>query len=302
MRGRYRTVSILAFLGMIAAIVVGPLSPDCAVAYADVPPSGLQTAYPTCGAKSPTSDDVAAAKKTFELGNRYMSEADYDRAILYFGDAYRSDCTAHKLLGFIARAHELRGDRSEAVHALETYLERAPRGDDRPTVEKRIMNLKAQIAAQAAAPSASAVAVSPPAPTVETKTPQTNDTPVSEKEKGHTIYPWIALGTGVSFAAIGTVLAIVGSEQIANSENACANRNCGTNKSLADSGNAGRTQVIAGGFLAGAGVLAIAGGLVWHFMEPVHTRSAESSRVRRPVTLAPVLSPSYAGGTFEYRF
>src|SRR5690349_15710384 len=93
--------------------------------------AGAGDPYPVCGARAPAPDDVAAAKKTYELGNRYLGEADYDRAINYYRDAYRTDCTAHKLLGYIARAYELKGDRSEAVRALELYLERAPKADDR---------------------------------------------------------------------------------------------------------------------------------------------------------------------------
>src|SRR6478752_8749618 len=99
----------------------------CSVAVLSVPALARAASgdgYPVCGPRAPAPDDVAAAKKTYELGNRYLGEADYDRAINYYRDAYRTDCTAHKLLGYIARAYELKGDRAEAVRALETYLDR----------------------------------------------------------------------------------------------------------------------------------------------------------------------------------
>src|SRR5690349_1488189 len=108
MRGRYRFHRFpraAAIVGGLVSFVFVPLVQGTPARAADSPASS--GAYPACGAHTPSPDDVAAAKKTFELGNRYMSEADYDRAIAYFRDAYRSDCTAHKLLVFVARANEL---------------------------------------------------------------------------------------------------------------------------------------------------------------------------------------------------
>ncbi len=296
MRGRSRDVSTFAFVTMVASFALVPLVHGGGLAHADTPPSA-PSPYPTCGTKSPTSDDVAAAKKTFELGNRYLAEADYDRAILYFGDAYRSDCTAHKLLGFIARSYELRGDRAEAVRALETYLERAPRGDDRPTVERRIANLKAQITSQPTATASAAASAAPPTTSAAPAPPPPPVVVVSPR--GHTIYPWIVVGTGVALAAGGAVVAIVGKGKISDGEDACPGRACAT-QALADDGNSGRSQATVGVVLAGVGVAAIAGGLIWHFAEPTSARTSDATTRRLNVT--PAVAPGYAGGVVQGRF
>ncbi|HEX3595043.1 MAG TPA: hypothetical protein VHU80_08080, partial [Polyangiaceae bacterium] len=70
--------------------------------------------YPACD-RTPTQGDVSAAKGAFDAGNGSFNEADYDRAITYWEDAYRRDCTAHPLLLNLARAYELNGQKQHAV-------------------------------------------------------------------------------------------------------------------------------------------------------------------------------------------
>ena len=79
---------------------------------------------------------------------------DYGSALHNFVDAYKIDCSKTELLISIARANELSGNKADAVHALETYLQRAPNvsPEDKAQIQKRIDNLKAQIEAQAPTP------------------------------------------------------------------------------------------------------------------------------------------------------
>lgn len=106
--------------------------------------------YPVCN-HEPTETDVSAAKGAYRAGQVSFQEADYERALLYWEDAFRRDCTAVKLLLNIARAYELSGDRRAAVHALVTYLERDPDWEDRSAVEKRIEKLNQKLAEEQAA-------------------------------------------------------------------------------------------------------------------------------------------------------
>src|SRR5208282_5002681 len=120
------------------------------------------TNYAACTTK-PSASDSDAAHSAFLLGKRFFDDADYGSAIHNFVDAYKLDCTKTDLLTIIARANELAGNRAEAVHALEVYLQRATTlpAEDKAQVQRRIDNLKAQIAAQQ--PAATATATAPPA-------------------------------------------------------------------------------------------------------------------------------------------
>src|SRR5690349_6072662 len=95
--------------------------------------------------------DLTAAKAAFQAGNVSFNEADYPRAILYWEDAFRRDCTAHPLLLNLARAYELNGAKAQAVISLETFLEREPNSPERAQIQRRIEVLKKQIDAEKAA-------------------------------------------------------------------------------------------------------------------------------------------------------
>src|SRR5271170_8049952 len=119
-RASFRSLMILTLLGAAVAVP----------AYAQT--SGGDAAmstYAACPTK-PSQADTDAAHGAYMAGKGSFDEADYTTAISYFKDAYRRDCTKHELLEIIARAYELQGNRREAVHALETYLDRVPTASD----------------------------------------------------------------------------------------------------------------------------------------------------------------------------
>src|SRR3954468_3589657 len=124
-------------------------------------------AYPEC-TKTPTDAETAAAKGAYQAGNASFDEADYPRAITYWEDAYRRDCTANLLLKNLARAYELYGQKRQAVVALETFLVREPGSADKEQIQRRIEVLKKQIASEKTAP----VAVSPAPPVAAAATTQ----------------------------------------------------------------------------------------------------------------------------------
>src|ERR1017187_1312535 len=101
---------------------------------------------PPCDASKVTKGDVDRAHTVFLSGKQYLEEANYDKAISYFKDAYSIDCSVHAILPIIATAYERKGDKAEAVRALEEYVRRAPNAPDHDVIERRIKNLKDQLA------------------------------------------------------------------------------------------------------------------------------------------------------------
>src|SRR6188768_1468617 len=150
-----RTRGLVALLTL--AVSGSVVSPVYAERGADspanaTPPTEEQAAtetpsYPACEG-APGEGDVAAAKGAFQAGRTSFEEGDYERAILYWEDAFRRDCTAVKLLLNVGRAYELNGDLVRAVAALETYVARDTALEDRAAVERRIAKLKARVQQQ----------------------------------------------------------------------------------------------------------------------------------------------------------
>jgi tetratricopeptide (TPR) repeat protein len=110
--------------------------------------------YPECY-RTATAADLEGAKGAHKAATQFYERADYDRAIQYWKDAYQLDCSAHGVLINIANAYEKKGERAEAVTALETYLARTPDASDAQTIQDKIQNLKNALRP---APSASASA------------------------------------------------------------------------------------------------------------------------------------------------
>src|SRR5258708_29978060 len=154
MRSTCKPLLIVAFVGTVVAI----------------PALAQQSSsdYPTpCEASKVSKGDVERAHTVFLSGKQFLEESNYDKAISYFKDAYSIDCSVHAMLPIIATAYERKGDKAEAVRALEEYLRRAPSAPDHDVIERRIKNLKDQVARDQAAASATAAA----APTATASAP-----------------------------------------------------------------------------------------------------------------------------------
>jgi hypothetical protein len=303
MRLSLRPVLLVALLGTAAAVP--------AFAQSGASDSAVST-YAACTTK-PSQGDTDAAHGAYVAGKGSFDEADYTTAINYFKDAYRRDCTKSELLEIIARAYELKGDRREAVHALETYVERAPTAADVDVQKRHIANLKREIAEQAAAsssasasasasaaPSASASASAAPSATASAA--PTTEPPPASPQGGHTLPPWIVVGVGGAALITGGVLYLVGSGNVSSAENNCpAPSHTGPNCTASDasSGNSGRTLESVGVVAGSVGLAAVAGGLIWHFIEP--TSSATATQTGKPLVL-PQVGPGYAGVGVGGRF
>ncbi|HEY1696339.1 MAG TPA: hypothetical protein VGG39_29445 [Polyangiaceae bacterium] len=256
--------------------------------------------YPAaCDASKVTRQDVDRAHTVFLSGKGFLDEANYDKAISYFKDAYSIDCSVHAILPIIATAYERKGDKGEAIHALGEYLTRVPNAPDREVIERRIRNLRDQLAAEhptatapATAPTStiataptSTVPVEPTATSTSTVPSATTAPTGAPPEGGHTVAPWIlTIGGGVLVVAGGVMLG-VGSGDVSTANKACPSHvNC--DSSVASNGNTGRTLETAGVVVGGVGIAAVVGGLVWHFTE--HPQGSGTA-------LAPVVAPGYGG-------
>jgi hypothetical protein len=268
--------------------------------------SGTSTYPAACEASKVSKSDVDRAHTVYLSGKQYLDESNYDKAISYFKDAYSIDCSVHGLLPIIAGAYERKGDKAEAVHALEEYQKRAPTASDHDMVDRRIRNLKDQLAREqpagtgtAAAPTATASA--PPAATVTgapiaTAAPTATASPTSTSETassgggGHSVAPWILVGGGAVVAVAGVIMLSIGSGDVSAAETSCmgANHVCAS-ASDASKGNDGRTLETVGVIGLVVGGVAAAGGLVWHFTEPTSKPASGALRV------TPVFSPASAG-------
>lgn len=171
--------------------------------------------YPPC-AHIPTENDVAAAQGAYKAGQVSFQEADYERALLYWEDAFRRDCTAVKLLLNIARAYELSGELSGAVNALETYLERAPDAEDRASVEKRMARLNERLDEERAS-----AAAATPAPS----TPERDETSSAEATQSaptKPAWPVVLTASGVAGIIIGTTVGVLGAVDVGDEKDRIA--------------------------------------------------------------------------------
>jgi tetratricopeptide (TPR) repeat protein len=271
--------------------------------------------YPSCES-DPTENDVEAAKGAYKAGQVSFQEADYDRALLYWEDAFRRDCTAVKLLLNIARAYELSGQQEEAVNALQTYVDRRPDAKDRGSVEKRIAKLQEKIDAAAAAA---------PADEPEDDEAETEEVPAAaittdpEPKAKKPMWPVWITGGGAVVALIGHGAAIASQVDLEKRRDeigrayGCSpeNNECPSDEAR-DTANADfetdteaedlRNRRDAANGLAGLGHLAgITGGILWWIFWTQAGDKAESAG--EPATaLVPTVVPGYQGLSFSGRF
>ncbi len=241
--------------------------------------------YPACTKAVTPAGDTEQAHQKYIAAKQDYDEGNYDYAIRRFRDAYSLDCNQHELLLIISATYEKKGDRKEALTALETYQQRLPNAPDATTVQAKIENLKKQIAAAAPAPAPTPLAATPPAPASATETQE------------HTILPWFVVGVGVAAVGAGIVLLVAAPDLPADCEAGTCTDVKGTQTEDAINvdrrAEAGRhVGMTTGGVitLAGGGALVV-GGLLWHFLEPTGPKQASLTRPR----VAPSVAPGFAG-------
>jgi tetratricopeptide (TPR) repeat protein len=273
------------------------LAPGLAAAEEPVAP------YPAC-AKTPTEGDIAAAKGAFQAGNASFNEADYSRAINYWEDAYRRDCTAHINLLNLARAYELDGQKLHAANALETFLQRKPGTPDEDQIQRRIAKLREEGAAQTPVAASVAQTEEPPeapAPPVATQAEApTEGKPAPSKSKS--IIPLIVAGVGGAVAIGGTVAYIGAKSDLSAAQELCPNPKQCESQTVIDEGNDARSRAITSGWIAAAGGAVLAGGLVWYFVQKPSSESARVEQRGLTARVAPAFGAGYGGVQLSGRF
>lgn len=265
--------------------------------------------YPPCE-EEPTESDVSAAKGAFEAGQVSFQEADYERALLYWEDAFRRDCTAVKLLLNLALAYELSGDRKSAVNALKTYVDRRPDARDRSSVDERIAKLQKFIDAE------EKEAAPPPKENDEKKPEPASDEgvsgsaleqdPAAADRPKRPIWPIILVGGGLtltvaSFAAIGAAEA----EREAKAEELGCNlttSECDTPADSDEVNEAGQEARATGGGLFVLGtLLGATGGALWYYVWTRPKYDAPKTAATGSL-IVPVITPRYQGLTLQGTF
>jgi hypothetical protein len=260
--------------------------------------------FPEC-TRVPTENDTSAAKGAFEAGQVSFQEADYARAILYWEDAFRRDCTALPLLLNLARAYELSGDKRNAVVALRTFLARRPNASDKDQIARRIEVLEAQLErekAAAAPPAATASAntggEAQPAPAEPAAQPTAAEPspaePVEESSGIQPLWPLFVAGGGLAVGVVGAVLWADGQSAVNKcTETGNSTFECPDEPTRQDA-ESGQSRKTAGQILTGVGAgLLIGGGLTWLLLRDSEQESA---------IVAPSVAPGFAGIELAGRF
>jgi hypothetical protein len=248
--------------------------------------------YPEC-TRTPSAADLEGAKGAHKAATQFYERADYARAIQYWKDAYQFDCTAHGVLINIANAYEKKGDRAEAVAALETYLTRTTDASETQTIQEKIQNLKNSLKTEPVPSASQSSSVKPPPLPTASASAGSSVEPPPAPEPPYGYAPWVVAGAGIVPLLAGGILLPSGLSAISDAEKKCPTRNdCGDE--VADKGNSGRTQATVGGVLLGLGAAGIVGGLVWQFAfnNPVVPQAAPQAPA---VRVLPAAGPGFAG-------
>ncbi len=252
--------------------------------------------WPEC-TREASDADVKAAKGAFQAGQASFDEGDYQRAITYWEDAYRRDCTAHAMLLNLARVYELADSKDQAVLALETYLLRDPETPKRNQIQRRIDVLKAKIEKDKAPPEPPPT----PAPTAPPATAQPTPPPVEpppepEAEGKRPITPLFVAGGGVVVAVVGGILTASAASDVKDWEKKCPSRECPVGVDP-DEANSARTAQTTWTVVTAVGVGAAIGGTVWYFLSPREPapQSGRAAPLPRVPRVEPAFGPGYAG-------
>ena len=273
-----------------AALALTPLAASAQ------PSSAGLSSYPACGAKTPDAEKYTSF---YTVGRTHYDKSEFEEAIRYFNQAYEYDCTKHEILVIISRSHERQAgvpetkDKGkhfrEAAYALELFLERQKNDPEADTKKAVIEKLKAN-AATADKNAARENAVGTPSPVASTG---------PKERREHTIYPWIVTGVGGLMAATGTVLMVVGATTVPAGCDIIARGLCGKAGSTEeqDAKSAGTLWDVGVG-IAAVGAAGVAGGLIWHFLEPVDEGTGKAGRIRVQPLVGARERGVAIGGTF----
>lgn len=255
-------------------------------------------ALPSFGQATP--DDLA--RRHFESGAAYLEESDYANALQAFEKAFELSKRPAILIN-LATVQERMGDLKAAIAALDKYLELAPEGEHRGTVELRRANLQKRLDAgegvvepppkEPPTPPKPAPIVPPkPAP----KPGPRQDAPPPPEETN--IPAWILIGLGGLSAggALATGL-------LAQGEYDDAKANCSPNCSD-DATSTGRTLALTSTVLTGVAAVGLGVGLTLLLSDSSEPGASAASRrtPRAPAFPQVFVAGGTSGGAVDARW
>lgn len=257
----FGVVGLWVGLGQATVAAAEPAATDSPDADVDKP-SAASSAYPPCEG---VADEraMAAAKGAFEAGNAAFNEADYPRAITYWEDAYRRDCTAHPMLKNLARAYELDAQYDKAIIALETFLARQPNANEDPTIARRIEALRKKLEET----QASTAEPAPPPPPAQVVEPEPAAPPPPPPEGTRSLVPLYVAGGGAVIGVVGGVLWYPQYSTIQEIAEECPDRGRDMVCPRAAEGNEARSDATLWGIVGGVGAAIAVGGVTWYFLQ-----------------------------------
>lgn len=259
--------------------------------------------YPPCQ-KVPTESDVQGAKGAFQAGTVSYNEADYERAILFWEDAYRRDCTATLLLLHLARAHEGHGNLEQALVALRAYLDRAPgNAPDRAKAERLVVAFQQKLDARRKAQSEPV----PEKEIVDQPPPSAEATPVQPRavqpSNGLYVSPVIPIaltGVGISAFVVGGILFGTAQADVSDYESQCPGRRCpeDVDDSVLKDADQAKSRRDWGLGVGITGLVLAGGGVGWYFFNA----QQKPSDPTKQTSFLPWLSPRVVGLSYRGAF
>jgi hypothetical protein len=292
MRALKRKVPLFALLGFVIAVPALAQNADLVKPGEQIPAA--------CSDSDVTPERNRRASDLFKTGKIAAENMEREKAIFYYLDAYRADCTGHGVLLKIAELWEAKGNKAEALRYTQAFLDRAKADDpNRESATVRRDRLKREVAASTATattstPTSTATTTTAPTSTASVAPPPTS-TATTGGDSGHSVVPWIVVGVGGAVLITGGLVTIIGSGKVSDAEKTCnASHQC-TDPAAIDKGNSGRNMETIGVIVGSVGLAAVIGGLVWHFVEPT-TPKQDGARV------VPQVAPGYGGLSVVGRF
>jgi tetratricopeptide (TPR) repeat protein len=276
-----------------AAFVVAALSWSQRSSAQEAAPPEAPAASAAEGCEAARAEDVEAAKQAFRDGQVAFSEGDYQHAAELWHWAYERDCSAHALLLNLATAQELLGRPDLAGTTLRQFNERAP---DSPYLEanrKRIARLE-RVALTPVRPRRDTAAKACPA------APPAASPPSQQHGSSGFSLPWLVVASGGAAALLGGIFYVEARYAAGQVSDACGGPDeCSRVENVLE-GERARARAQTAGWIAGVGLVAVTGGLVWQLSSgATSSASAGSSTTLR---LASALGPRQAGLTLRGGF
>jgi tetratricopeptide (TPR) repeat protein len=234
------------------------------------------------------------ARRHFESGVAYLQEADYESALKAFEKAYELSKRPDLLLN-VATVHERKGELASAVASLKKYLEVAPDGEQRATVESRIANLEKRMAEQPkGTPTGPGEGpMNPPPPGGPGTAPVPPDRPAPVQTQSN-VPAFVLLGIGGITAAGAVITGVLANGEYSDAKDTCS-PSC-----TDDDVSAGKTLALTSTILTGVAVVSASVGAVLYFTAKPATQ--EKAKRPRRFDLGLGVAPGGAAAAARWRF